>query len=69
VKSKAENGTQRQVGLSLVGQVGQRLMPLIAGIAATKQGLLDWVHDFGLRTLDELMKDDAASLAGPKGKH
>jgi hypothetical protein len=41
----------------------------MAGIAATKQGLLEWVHDFGLRALDELMRDDAAQIAGTKGKH
>jgi putative transposase len=69
VERRAEKGTEKQVGLSLVEQVGQRLMPLMAGIAATKQGLLEWVHDFGLRALDELMRDDAAQIAGPKGKH
>jgi transposase-like protein len=52
-----------------VEQVGQRLMPLVAGLAATKSGLLEWMHDFGVSALDELMKDDAASLVGPKGKH
>jgi transposase-like protein len=45
------------------------VLPLVAGIAATKQGLLEWVHDFGLRALDELMQDDAARIAGEKGKH
>jgi hypothetical protein len=69
VERRAEKGAGKQVGLSLVDQVGQRLMPLMAGIAATKQGLLEWVHDFGLRALDELMRDDAAQIAGPKGKH
>jgi transposase-like protein len=55
--------------LSLVQQVGQRLLPLVSGIAATKQGLLEWVHDFGLKALDELMRDDAARIVGEKGKH
>jgi transposase-like protein len=55
--------------LSLVEQIGQRVLPLVTGIAATKQGLLEWVHDFGLRALDELMRDDAARIAGEKGKH
>ena len=49
VKRRTDKGVGNQVGLSLVEQVGQRLLPLVAGIAATKQGLLEWVHDFGLR--------------------
>jgi putative transposase len=53
----------------MVQQVGQRLLPLVSGIAATKQGLLEWVHDFGLKALDELMRDDAARIVGEKGKH
>jgi len=69
VESKAEKGTGKQAGLLLVEEVNQRLMPLMAGIAATKQGLLEWVHDFGLKALDELMRDDAAQIAGPKGQH
>jgi putative transposase len=69
VKRRTEKGAGNQVVLSLVEQVGQRVLPLVAGIAATKQGLLEWVHDFGLRALDELMRDDAAKIAGEKGKH
>jgi putative transposase len=69
VKRRTEKAAGNQVVLSLVEQVGQRVLPLVAGIAATKQGLLEWVHDFGLRALDELMRDDAARIAGEKGKH
>lgn len=69
MKRRTEKAGGNQVVLSLVEQVGQRVLPLVAGIAATKQGLLEWVHDFGLRALDELMRDDAARIAGEKGKH
>ena len=69
MKRRTEKAAGKQVGLSLVEQVGQRVLPLVAGIAATRQGLLEWVHDFGLRALDELMQDDAARIAGEKGKH
>jgi putative transposase len=69
VKRRTDKGIGKQVVLSLVEQVGQRVLPLVAGIAATKQGLLEWVHDFGLRALDELMRDDAARIVGEKGKH
>jgi len=50
VKRRTEKAAGNQVVLSLVEQVGQRVLPLVAGIAA-KQGLLEWVHDFGLRAL------------------
>jgi len=69
VKRRTDKGVGNQVGLSLVEQVGQRVLPLVAGIAATRQGLLEWVHDFGLRALDELMRDDAARIVGEKGRH
>ncbi len=69
MKRRTEKAAAKQVVLSLVEQVGQRVLPLVAGIAATKQGLLEWVHDFGLRALDELMRDDAAKIVGEKGKH
>ena len=69
MKRRTDKGVGNQVGLSLVEQVGQRLVPLVAGITATKQGLLEWVHDFGLKALDELMRDDAARIVGEKGKH
>jgi putative transposase len=69
VKRRTDKGVGKQVGLSLVEQIGQRVLPLVAGIAATKQGLLEWVHDFGLKALDELMREDAARIVGEKGKH
>lgn len=69
MKRRTEKSAGNQVVLSLVEQVGHRVLPLVAGIAATKQGLLEWVHDFGLRALDELMRDDAARIVGEKGRH
>jgi hypothetical protein len=45
------------------------LVPLVAGAAETKRCLLHWVHAQGLEALDELFRDEAAALAGPKGKH
>ena len=40
----------------MVEQRGQGLLPLVAGIAATKQGLVEWVHEFGLKALDDLIR-------------
>ena len=69
MQRRTDKSIGNQVGLSLVEQVGQRVLPLVAGIAAARQGLLEWVHDFGLRALDELMRDDSARIVGAKGKH
>jgi transposase-like protein len=46
----------------------QLTIPMIAGIEATKRGLLAFVHEMGLAALDELLAAEAEALAGPKGK-
>jgi putative transposase len=69
MRRRAEQSVGKQVGLKMVEEVVQRVMPLVAGIAATKRGLMEWVHDFGLQALNELMVEDAERIAGPKGKH
>ena len=53
----------------VVGQVGQILLPMIAGIAATKADLTEWVYEQGLTALHLLLREDAEEIAGPKGKH
>ena len=53
----------------VVGQVGQILLPMIAGIAATKADLTEWVHEQGLTALHLLLREDAEEIAGLKGKH
>lgn len=45
------------------------LLPLIAGMAETKQELLHWVHGVGMRALEELFESEAEALTGRKGKH
>ena len=42
---------------------------MIAGIAATKADLTEWVYEQGLTALHLLLKEDAEEIAGPKGKH
>lgn len=69
MRRRTEPGTGKQVGVGVVESVGQRLLPMVAGIEATKQGLMEWVHEFGLATLNELLTEDAERIAGPKGKH
>ena len=53
----------------VVGQVGQILLPMIAGIAATKADLTEWVYEQGLTALHLLLREDAEEMAGLKGKH
>ncbi len=53
----------------VVGQVGQILLPIIAGIAATKADLTEWVYEQGLTALHLLLREDAEEIAGLKGKH
>ena len=47
----------------VVGQVGQILLPMIAGIAATKADLTEWVYDQGLTALHLLLREDAEEKA------
>ena len=42
---------------------------MIAGIAATKADLTEWVYEQGLTVLHELLSKDAEEVVGPKGKH
>jgi transposase-like protein len=52
-----------------LGKLRQLLMPMVAGMAAAKQDLMTWVQELGIEALRELFEADAATLAGPKGKH
>jgi hypothetical protein len=47
----------------------QLLLPMVAGMAATKQDLMDWVKGKGLEVPEVLFEADATTIAGPKGKH
>src|SRR2546428_13018209 len=38
-------------------------------MTTTRQHLLAWFHAHGLAALDELFRDEAVALAGPKGRH
>jgi len=70
-KSKKQVRKQVPSGaeLGLLPRVGQILLPMVAGIAATKAGLTSWVYEQGLDALQELLRADAEELAGKKGEH
>jgi transposase-like protein len=42
---------------------------MLAGMTTTRQHLLAWVHAHGLAALDEVFREEAVALAGPKGRH
>ena len=60
-RTQAENGAGRE----LVHVVE----PMLAGMTVTRHHLLAWVHAQGLAALDELFREEAVVLAGPKGRH
>src|SRR2546429_4780873 len=60
-RTQAENGA----GPALAHLVE----PMLAGMTTTRRHLLAWVHAHGLAALDELFRDEAVALAGPKGRH
>src|SRR5256886_14077868 len=66
---RTERGQRRQAenggGPTLVHLVE----PMLAGMSTTRQHLLAWVHAHGLAALDELFREEAVALAGPKGRH
>lgn len=68
-KKRVKKQTHGGSGEGVVGRVGQMLLPMVAGIAATKAELTQWVYEQGLSALHKLLREDAEEIAGPKGKH
>jgi putative transposase len=60
-RTQAENGTGTTVA--------HLVEPMLAGMTATRQHLLAWVHAHGLAALDEVFREEAVALAGAKGGH
>jgi putative transposase len=68
MKKRAESTHGRQAENGLAPGLAQ-LEPMLAGMTTTRADLLAWVHVQGLAALDELFHEEAAHLAGPKGRH
>jgi putative transposase len=49
--------------------VAKLLAPLVDGMTSTRQQLLAWVQRAGLVALEAVFREEAAALAGPKGRH
>ncbi len=69
MRNRAKSTEAKQAGAGLLLTAQQLLLPMIEGIAHSKQALLEWVHQVGLSALGELFERDAEQFAGPKGKH
>jgi transposase-like protein len=70
MKNSADNGSRKQVVTTPARRtIAHVLLPMVAGIAATRRGLMHFVHQAGLVALNEVLEADVERLAGPKGKH
>jgi transposase-like protein len=69
MRNRAKSREAKQAGGGLLLAAQQLLLPMIEGMARSKQALLEWVQQVGLSALGELFERDAEQLAGPKGKH
>ena len=47
MKKRAPRGSETQGVPMIPPEVARLLLPMVAGIAATKQGVLDWSIDWG----------------------
>jgi putative transposase len=66
---RPERGQRRQAENAAGPWLAPLVEPMLAGMTATRQHLLAWVHAQGLAALDELFREEAVALAGPKGRH
>src|SRR5947209_2405533 len=66
---RTERGQRRQAENGAGPTLAHLVEPMLAGMSTTRQHLLAWVHAHGLAALDELFREEAVALAGPKGRH
>ncbi len=66
---RTEKRTRTQEAITEATSLGRLLTPLIDGMTATRQQLLAWVQGAGLVALEAVFREEAAALAGPKGRH
>lgn len=70
MKIRAKKRFQKQAPTpTALGRLRQLLLPMVAGMAAAKQDLMEWVQQVGIEALKEVFEADATAIAGPKGKH
>ena len=69
MKKRTERHGRRQGENAASAELAFLVEPMLAGMTATRQHLLGWVHAHGLAALDTLFREEARALAGPKGQH
>jgi transposase-like protein len=71
MKKEAAKKPRKQEGIpaemSMV--LGQLVLPMMLASEAIKKGLLAFVQQIGLLAFRELLRSEAETIAGPKGKH
>jgi len=68
MQRRTEDGDRKQEPTAL-GRLRQVLLPMVAGMAATKQDLMEWLQEAGFEALKEVFEADVSAIVGPKGKH
>ena len=66
-RTERDQGTQAENGAG--PGLAHLVEPMLVGMTTTREHLLAWVHAQGLAALDELFREEAVVLAGPKGRH
>ncbi|MGH7323248.1 MAG: IS256 family transposase [Candidatus Rokuibacteriota bacterium] len=66
---RAERSQRTQAENEAGRELAHLVEPMLTGMTTTRDHLLAWVHAHGLAALDELFRDEAGVLAGPKGRH
>ncbi len=67
--TKRTERAERTQGKNGAGpELAHLVEPMLAGMSSTRQHLLAWVHAQGLAALNELFREEAVALAGPKGR-
>lgn len=61
---KKQASTMESVGQT----IAQLVLPMVAAVALTRRSVLELVHQLGFQALEALLAEDAAGIAGPKGK-
>ena len=69
MKKRPERRQRTQARNEARPELTSLVEPMLAGMLATRQHLMAWVHAHGLAALDALLGDEAVALAGRKGQH
>jgi putative transposase len=67
--SEKQETKRTETTIAMTTAMQQLMLPLLLAMDATKKGLLAFVQQMGMAVLSELLAAEAATIAGPKGKH